>query len=559
MTPWPEATGATEAATAWTNISFSFDAFAAADACGGGADQRGSSEEPAFGADTNGRTAEAAGGLSARPEPVAAATELEESADEPMDRAQPVDAASRVEVGEARRPLVVRIESARGLRNTDPGNFGKSDPYCVMEVPGRAQPRVKTKVCNNTTDPVWNHQIEVAEFGADDSLTFMVYDQEQRPKKDCPLGSAVLRGVDVLRPGGFDGELDLSDARAASSGPRAVLRVRVSAIGEASDAQGGTLGDCSDVGRTEADEGNLADAGASCSSLAVGAAPPREQIASRLAPVSAPSTEDRLDSRSFSPGLGSLPQDVHGLRAGVASDIQDALGCALASAHHDLSGGAAQRHLDIQEVSSESEADSPSLIQTGFGGLASEVSVPVSLAAPAEGARHAVVSRQSGENDDEDPLTLIGPVDSDEYSSPQEDEDEDEKSHPLSANGRGLAFQCGIELSSDGSGASSRRGRGASGRDGGGGGFTTDEDAAPVDNAIGVSSRLDLDDVSPKLLAPGGGGRGSGRNAGTSQASSAWATAGGGQKDTPPLLRAERRPTASSDSENEEDNDCDSL
>merc|ERR1712110_362922 len=156
-----------------------------------------------------------------------------------------------------------------------------------------------------------------------------------------------MGGDEVLRPGGFDGELDLSDSRSASSSSRSFLRVRVSVIAR---SEGLDVADCLDV----ADESNLTDSAASCSSLAVGALSAKEPIASTLPPVSAPSTEDiaqtqshalepslvshdreheasRLDSRSL-PRLGQLAQDVHSFRAGIGSDMQ---------VHDDLSVSAA--------------------------------------------------------------------------------------------------------------------------------------------------------------------------------------------------------------------------
>merc|ERR1711963_624516 len=51
---------------------------------------------------------------------------------------------------------VVNIVNARGLRNAD--WIGKSDPYCICEVKGKADVMIQTSVVDSDMNPEWNYK-----------------------------------------------------------------------------------------------------------------------------------------------------------------------------------------------------------------------------------------------------------------------------------------------------------------------------------------------------------------------------------------------------------------
>mmetsp|Transcript_19827 Transcript_19827/g.37296 ORF Transcript_19827/g.37296 Transcript_19827/m.37296 type:complete len:807 (+) Transcript_19827:60-2480(+) len=102
----------------------------------------------------------------------------------------------------------VTVLAARTLRNTD--WWGKSDPYCICEVPGKRKSRFQTPVVKNNLNPVWNFAHDVAEFAIGDDLKFMVYDKDM--VKSDHLGTCTLKAR-LFYPQGYDGWLDLDDGK----------------------------------------------------------------------------------------------------------------------------------------------------------------------------------------------------------------------------------------------------------------------------------------------------------------------------------------------------------
>jgi len=122
----------------------------------------------------------------------------------------PPDAAgsdSHATLGSQVKRLRVVITGAEGLRNAD--WIGKSDPYCVCEVPGKPYTRFKTEVRSNTLEPVWNKQCDF-DYTPGDPLEFSVFDKDIWPKSDDFLGRARLL-AEHFYPSGFDGDLPLDD------------------------------------------------------------------------------------------------------------------------------------------------------------------------------------------------------------------------------------------------------------------------------------------------------------------------------------------------------------
>eukprot|EP00443_Scrippsiella_acuminata_P053132 CAMPEP_0115413128 /NCGR_PEP_ID=MMETSP0271-20121206/21913_1 /TAXON_ID=71861 /ORGANISM="Scrippsiella trochoidea, Strain CCMP3099" /LENGTH=287 /DNA_ID=CAMNT_0002837403 /DNA_START=51 /DNA_END=914 /DNA_ORIENTATION=+ len=121
--------------------------------------------------------------------------------------------------------LKVVIVSCRGLRNADwmPG-WGTSDPYCVCSIVGKRGQSFKTKVMQNTLNPIWNHHGELSGFAAGDTLEFKVFDQDFG-KKDDFLGEVSLSS-DAFLQDGFSGEVPLANA---GKDVLPFLRIRVEA------------------------------------------------------------------------------------------------------------------------------------------------------------------------------------------------------------------------------------------------------------------------------------------------------------------------------------------
>lgn len=118
----------------------------------------------------------------------------------------------------------VSVISAAGLRSADV--VGKSDPYCICQIPGKPATKFRTKTMQGTLDPVWNHEVVLlAGYTAGDDIKFDVFDEDwpQFANKDDVLGTATLTSAQFL-PNGFDGKLELSNA---GKGVHASLRVKV--------------------------------------------------------------------------------------------------------------------------------------------------------------------------------------------------------------------------------------------------------------------------------------------------------------------------------------------
>jgi len=103
-------------------------------------------------------------------------------------------------------PVRVVVRNALGLRNE--AWMGKSDPYCICEIPGKPAASFQTKVVKNNMNPVWNHADEVYGYSPGDSLAFSVWDRDAA-KRDDLLGRGTLTSDQVLA--GFEGVVTLTD------------------------------------------------------------------------------------------------------------------------------------------------------------------------------------------------------------------------------------------------------------------------------------------------------------------------------------------------------------
>ena len=102
--------------------------------------------------------------------------------------------------------LKVHLQCAEGLRSAD--SNGKSDPFAVISVEGRADCKWTSKTCYKTLDPVWNQGCEFPGFLSDFAtvkLRVRIYDFDLTSLND-PLG-----GCDIPLN-------ELGDAAEASKG-----------------------------------------------------------------------------------------------------------------------------------------------------------------------------------------------------------------------------------------------------------------------------------------------------------------------------------------------------
>lgn len=129
--------------------------------------------------------------------------------------------------------LHIEIQAAEGLRHADGVFFGKSDPYCICEIPNKPHTRFQTKHINNTCNPRWNHAHTIG-YVRGDPLLFTVMDKDLPPKHDDLLGKALLQS-DQFYPHGVQGEIPLSEA---GRGVNAKLFVKIEVV---NDAPGGLV------------------------------------------------------------------------------------------------------------------------------------------------------------------------------------------------------------------------------------------------------------------------------------------------------------------------------
>jgi hypothetical protein len=104
--------------------------------------------------------------------------------------------------------LDVIIIAATGLPKAD--RAGHSDPFTVVQVPGRARSRVKTAVINDSENPVWNQALVVRGWRKGDPLLFSIYDKDQQGADDM-LATVHISSEDFY-PDGFQGRIEMENS-----------------------------------------------------------------------------------------------------------------------------------------------------------------------------------------------------------------------------------------------------------------------------------------------------------------------------------------------------------
>jgi len=100
----------------------------------------------------------------------------------------------------------VRLESARNLRAAD--RNGKSDPFCICEVPGKPMSRWRSGIKQKTLHPEWHEEEEIHEYAPGDDIQVQVYDHDRGHSLGNALGK-VLISNSLFAAEGFSGELEL--------------------------------------------------------------------------------------------------------------------------------------------------------------------------------------------------------------------------------------------------------------------------------------------------------------------------------------------------------------
>lgn len=104
-------------------------------------------------------------------------------------------------------PITLHVISAKGARNADFGS--KSD--CFVEVVGL---KAKTKVVNNSLEPVWDEILPLPEYVKGTELVLELLDSDLLTKSD-KLGKLVISAADVEK--GVDAELKLIETGSATT------------------------------------------------------------------------------------------------------------------------------------------------------------------------------------------------------------------------------------------------------------------------------------------------------------------------------------------------------
>lgn len=129
-------------------------------------------------------------------------------------------------------PLKIQILRAWGLPPADPN--GKADPFCTCMLIGKPYSKSKTAIKQKTLEPEWNEEFDDKyRYEEGDNIIFEVFDYDKGGKCDL-LGRVIMPGSYFHKPGGFDGNLTLTDTEKRYE-PKLALRVFIRDLEEAVD------------------------------------------------------------------------------------------------------------------------------------------------------------------------------------------------------------------------------------------------------------------------------------------------------------------------------------
>mmetsp|Transcript_46722 Transcript_46722/g.84324 ORF Transcript_46722/g.84324 Transcript_46722/m.84324 type:complete len:561 (+) Transcript_46722:108-1790(+) len=107
----------------------------------------------------------------------------------------------------------VEVCGATGLRAADwsISGGGKSDPYCIVKIPGKQQSKWNTRCKFKELNPTWNEEDELHDFEEGDTIEFQVFDWDKNSADDL-LGSFTMPSSDFY-PHGWEGEVPLGKGK----------------------------------------------------------------------------------------------------------------------------------------------------------------------------------------------------------------------------------------------------------------------------------------------------------------------------------------------------------
>eukprot|EP00927_Polykrikos_kofoidii_P046122 TRINITY_DN40316_c0_g1_i1.p1 TRINITY_DN40316_c0_g1~~TRINITY_DN40316_c0_g1_i1.p1 ORF type:complete len:2101 (-),score=404.85 TRINITY_DN40316_c0_g1_i1:205-6507(-) len=155
--------------------------------------------------------------------------------------------------GCGKKALHVTLIGARYLRHPDafaPG--GMAEPCALVEIPGKPDAKVQTKVLQNDVHPVWNYDVFVTDWVVGDAIVVSIWDKEPVNKvsssdenlgltvtfDEC-IGRVTLQS-DQFYPRGFGGIIELQDQKGAGD-PAAALVIHIESL-MADDSPGTSQG-----------------------------------------------------------------------------------------------------------------------------------------------------------------------------------------------------------------------------------------------------------------------------------------------------------------------------
>lgn len=109
--------------------------------------------------------------------------------------------------GRLKVKITILLADLKDFESTD--MFSKVDPYCLLFAGGRIHG--KTQWLNNCDTPEWDSELVIWHFKAGTPLQFAVFDKDNYPKLDDPVGIGMV-GTTSLDRSGFEAEVDLRPA-----------------------------------------------------------------------------------------------------------------------------------------------------------------------------------------------------------------------------------------------------------------------------------------------------------------------------------------------------------
>lgn len=89
-------------------------------------------------------------------------------------------------------------------------------PYCICEIPGKPDSKVRSKICDLGSNPVWNELHEIEDYAAGDQLQFTVCSQKDAAQREEFLGAVVFPSS-AFHGCGFAGKAHLAGEDAAGA------------------------------------------------------------------------------------------------------------------------------------------------------------------------------------------------------------------------------------------------------------------------------------------------------------------------------------------------------